>query len=83
MTYTHLSQYERYQIQRWLKQGLLIIQISRLLNRSKSTIYRELMLLNVAYSAQTLLFTDNNAPAVQQLIRLGLMLQLGKRSNSV
>ena len=51
MTYTHLSQSERYQIERWLQQGLHIIQISRLLNRSKSTIYRELKRLNVAYSA--------------------------------
>jgi IS30 family transposase len=51
MTYTHLSQSERYQIERWLQQGLHIIQISRLLNRAKSTIYRELKRLNVAYSA--------------------------------
>ena len=51
MTYTHLSQYERYQIERWLQQGLHTIQISRLLNRAKSTIYRELKRLNVAYSA--------------------------------
>ena len=51
MTYTHLSQSERYQIERWLQQGLHIIQISRLLNRAKSTIYRELKRLKVAYSA--------------------------------
>ena len=51
MTYTHLSQSERYQIERWLQQGLHIIQISGLLNRAKSTIYRELKRLNVAYSA--------------------------------
>lgn len=51
MTYTHLSQSERYQIERWLQQGLRIIQISRLLNRAKSTIYRELNRLAVAYSA--------------------------------
>jgi IS30 family transposase len=51
MTYTHLSQSERYQIERWLQQGLHIIQISRLLNRAKSTIYRELKRLTGAYSA--------------------------------
>ena len=51
MTYTHLSQSERYQIERWLQQGLHIIQIAGLLNRAKSTIYRELKRLNVAYSA--------------------------------
>jgi len=51
MSYTHLSQSERYQIERWLQQGLHIIQIAGLLNRSKSTIYRELKRLTVAYSA--------------------------------
>lgn len=51
MSYTHLSQSERYQIERWLQQGLHIIEIARLLNRCKSTIYRELKRLAVAYSA--------------------------------
>ncbi len=51
MTYTHLSPSERYQIERWLQQGLRIIQIARLLNRAKSTIYRELSRSDMAYSA--------------------------------
>jgi transposase, IS30 family len=51
MSYAHLSQSERYQIERWLQQGLHIIQIAKLLNRAKSTIYRELKRLTVAYSA--------------------------------
>ena len=75
MTYTHLSQSERYQIERWLQQGLHIIQISGLLNRAKSTIYRELSRLNTAYSASNAIIhrqqcasrSAANAPRVDPL----------------
>ena len=42
MTYTHLSTSERYQIERWLSDGLPIGDIADLLARARSTIYREL-----------------------------------------
>ncbi len=42
MTYTHLSQTERYQIQALMKAGLTQIEIARILGRHKSTISREL-----------------------------------------
>jgi IS30 family transposase len=42
MTYTHLSQTERYQIQALMKAGQTQIEIARILGRHKSTISREL-----------------------------------------
>ncbi|HQT82272.1 MAG TPA: helix-turn-helix domain-containing protein [Ferrovaceae bacterium] len=42
MTYTHLSQIERYQIFSLLKEGFSCTQIARNLDRSKSTISREI-----------------------------------------
>ena len=42
MTYTHLSQTERYQIQALMKAGQTQIDIARILGRHKSTISREL-----------------------------------------
>lgn len=42
MTHTHLTQYERYQIEGLHKGGFRIRQIARLLHRSPSTISREL-----------------------------------------
>ena len=42
MTYTHLSQTERYQIQAIMRAGQTQIEIARILGRHKSTISREL-----------------------------------------
>ncbi|MDE1891830.1 MAG: helix-turn-helix domain-containing protein [Betaproteobacteria bacterium] len=42
MTYTHLSQIERYQIFSLLKEGFSCTQIARNLDRSKSTISSEI-----------------------------------------
>lgn len=52
MTYTHLSTSERYQIERWLTDGVSIGDIAALLARARSTIYRELGRLGSAYNAQ-------------------------------
>lgn len=87
MTYTHLSQSERYQIERWLQQGLHIIQISRLLHRAKSTIYRELSRLTAAYSAagasihrqQCASRSAANAPRVDALAWLEVKQRLNQR----
>ena len=40
--YTHLTQYERYQISALLKSGKSISSIATQLDRDKSTLYREL-----------------------------------------
>jgi IS30 family transposase len=42
MNYTHLSQYERYQIYALLKAGHSLSEIAALLRRHRSTIYREI-----------------------------------------
>ncbi|EGQ8695709.1 helix-turn-helix domain-containing protein, partial [Vibrio parahaemolyticus] len=42
MKYTHLTENERYTISILRKQGLRTAGIARLLNRHKSTIYREI-----------------------------------------
>ncbi len=42
MGYTHLIQYERYQIQRWLAVGCSIREIAHCLDRSPSSVSREI-----------------------------------------
>ncbi len=51
MTYTHLSELERYQIERWLGELTGVGEIAKLLARSRSTIYREIKRLPTAYAA--------------------------------
>jgi transposase, IS30 family len=52
MTYTHLSQQERYQIESSLSQNIRISVIAKVLGRSRSTLYRELVRVDCAYSAR-------------------------------
>jgi transposase, IS30 family len=51
MTYTHLSQQERYQIEQSLQRNIRISLIAQVLGRARCTLYRELRRLSCAYNA--------------------------------
>jgi IS30 family transposase len=63
MTYTHFSQSERYQIERWLQQGLLIIQISRLLDNGAAC--------TCALLVQRMLLEDRRLPLLSVTVDRG------------
>jgi IS30 family transposase len=86
MTYTHLSEFERYQIERWLGELTSVGEIAKLLARSRSTIYREIKRLPTTYAApdaQThrkacASVSAANAPRLQTGLWAGVREQLGR-----